>query len=342
MTTPVHDTVTRTALIVVDLQAGFDDPAWGATNPESRCRENCLALVQAFSTAELPIVLVRHDSTKPDSPLAAGAQGNALVAGLDPAAADLFVTKTVNSAFYGSPDLDGWLRAQDVNSLVICGIQTNMCVETTARMAGNLGYEVRVPIDATRTFDLVGPTIAGEQWRLSADELLRASAVSLHGGGFATVTTTADILSDMTGASWTTSHTAVTSLPAEQLWATYTAMLRGELVLPGGDRFEPEGTLAEGTRVAVTPAGQDTLSSVITVFEPPHLCTDRTMFGELVLDFSHHFETVDAGTRITHSLVISGPGADLAGPDLGPQISADFPDQMDALIAAATGYSPRA
>ncbi|MGY4388574.1 nicotinamidase-related amidase [Streptomyces sp. TE12347] len=73
---------------------------------------------------------------------------------------------------------------------MLVGIQTNMCVETTARMAGNLGYDVLVPLDATHTFDLAGP----EGLALTADELARATAVNLQGGGFARVTTTAALL----------------------------------------------------------------------------------------------------------------------------------------------------
>ena len=183
-----------TALIVVDLQDGFASPEWGTTNPDTRCRENCLALVDAFTASGEPVVLVRHDSITAGSPLAPGTPGNALDGGLPQDSAALLVTKSVNSAFYGTPDLDTWLRGNGIDTLVICGIQTNMCVETTARMAGNLGYSVHLPIDATRTFDLTGPTIDGGTWTLTADELLRATAVSLHGGGFANVTTTSEIL----------------------------------------------------------------------------------------------------------------------------------------------------
>lgn len=326
------------ALIVIDLQDGFDDPSWGPSNPENRCRENCFALVDAFALTGDPVVLVRHDSPKPHSPLAADTPGNRLDAALSLERAALLVTKSVNSAFYGTPDLDDWLQDQGIDTLVICGIQTNMCVETTARMAGNLGYQVFVPIDATRTFDLAGPTIGGETWRLSADELLRASAVSLHGGGFATVTTTANVTAEIESqGSWKTSHSATTDLSAQALWETYTAMLGGEFVLPGGDRFEPDGPLWVGTKVAVTPEGQETVISTITAFEAPLRCADRASFGDVVLDFSHTFEPSGTGTRVVHELVISGPGAARLGPTLGPQISADFPEQLDALIDAARG-----
>ena len=182
------------ALVIIDLQDGFNDPFWGATNPGTACRENCLALADAFLGAGLPVVLVRHDSDRPSSPLYPGTPGNHLDLSLPTDRATLLVTKTVNSAFYGTPDLDSWLRGTRVDTIVVAGIQTNMCVETTARMGGNLGYRVILPIDATRTFDLVGPTVDGETWSLTADELVRATAVSLHGGGFAEVTTTQQLL----------------------------------------------------------------------------------------------------------------------------------------------------
>ena len=178
-----------TALIVIDVQQGFDDPAWGTRdNPDAEA--NIARLIAAWSDASRPIVLVRHDSREPGSSLAPGAPGNAFKDVVADAPHELLVSKHVNSAFYGDPDLDGWLRARGIRSLVICGIQTNMCVETTSRMAGNLGYRVVLPIDATHTFDLVGPGGV----HLSADELARATAVNLAGGGFADVVSTDEVL----------------------------------------------------------------------------------------------------------------------------------------------------
>lgn len=177
------------ALIVIDVQQAFDDPMWGERdNPDAEA--NIGALVDAWSRAVRPIVLVRHDSAEPGSPLAAGAPGNAFKDVIADVPHDLLVAKQVNSAFLGEPDPHGWLAARNIRQLVICGIQTNMCVETTARIAGNLGYDVTVPLDATHTFDLEGPGGV----RLTADELARATAVNLEGGGFARVRSTAEVI----------------------------------------------------------------------------------------------------------------------------------------------------
>jgi nicotinamidase-related amidase len=177
------------ALIVIDVQQGFDDPYWGERdNPDAEA--NIGRLVQAWADASRPIVLVRHDSRTPGSPLAPGSPGNALKPVVADAPHELFVTKHVNSAFYGDPDLQAWLDDRSIRQLVVCGIQTNQCVETTARMGGNLGYDVTLPIDATHTFDMAGPG----GLRLSAAELARATAVNLDGGGFARVVSTDDVL----------------------------------------------------------------------------------------------------------------------------------------------------
>ena len=186
-------------LILIDVQEAFDDPYWGrTTNPQ--CEDNIAALVDAWHERGGTIVVVRHDSTSPGSPLHPGNPGNSLKPVAANATAELQVVKSVNSAFLGEPDLDAWLKARDGSQLVLCGIQTNMCVETTARMGGNLGYEVIVPLDATRTFDLAGAVGAdGTQDSATADELMRITAINLSGGGFATVTTTDALLRSARG-----------------------------------------------------------------------------------------------------------------------------------------------
>ncbi|GAA1347008.1 cysteine hydrolase family protein [Arthrobacter roseus] len=185
------------ALVVIDVQRAFDDPYWGKSNNPA-CEENIASLIMAWESERRPIVVVRHDSKDAGSPLHPSADGNALKPFVAEAYPDLLVTKHVNSAFIGSPDLDSWLTEEGIRQIVVCGIQTNMCVETTSRMGGNLGYEVIFPLDATRTFDMVGPIRAdGETLTATADELMHATAVNLHGGGFADVVTTAEVLTQV-------------------------------------------------------------------------------------------------------------------------------------------------
>ena len=178
---------TEKVLVVIDMQNGFNDPAMPPSNNPS-CDDNVRALLAKWRSEGWPVVLVRHDSKGASSVLRPGQAGNDLMPGID-GSNDLFVTKSVNSAFYGEPDLHAWLQNSGYQNLVICGIQTNYCCETTARMAGNLGYSVEFVLDATRTFDLTD--MNGN--RVSADELSRITATNLH-GEFATVVSTASLL----------------------------------------------------------------------------------------------------------------------------------------------------
>ena len=170
------------------MQRGLDDTDhWGRRNNPA-CEDNIAALIEGWRGAGRPVVFIRHDSVEDNSPLAPGLPGNAfkdVVAG-DP---DLLVRKEVNSAFYGTPDLHAWLKQQGIDEVVICGITTNQCCETTARMAGNLGYRTLFALDATHAFDradLDGGVIP-------AEEIVRVTAANLE-GEFATVVSTATLV----------------------------------------------------------------------------------------------------------------------------------------------------
>ena len=160
------------ALVVVDVQQGFEDEAWWGPRNNPDADSNILALVRCFESAGNAIIFVQHESLNPESPLHPDAPGHRLKAYLDGIDHDLLVTKSVNSSFHGSPDLDRWLRAREIDTVVIAGITTNHCCETTARIAGNLGYQTYFAIDATHTFDRTGP----DETSLTADELSRATA----------------------------------------------------------------------------------------------------------------------------------------------------------------------
>lgn len=171
----MSDWANSTALLVIDVQQGFDDEAhWGPRN-NPNCEPNVELLLEAWRKQGWPVVYVRHDSTSLNSPLRPGTKGNEfkdIIKGKP----DLLVSKSVHSAFFGDPDLHSWLRQHEISAIAICGIQTNMCCETTARMASDMGYEVLFVIDATHTFDLA----ALDGKILRARELARVTALELH------------------------------------------------------------------------------------------------------------------------------------------------------------------
>ena len=131
----------------MSIDDSFEHPRWGRRNNPA-CDDNIAALVQDWARHDRPLVYVRHDSVNPTSPLHRSSPGNRFKPYLTPTP-DLLVTKTVNSAFLGTPDLDAWLRGNAVDGIVVCGITTNHCCETTARMGDNLAGPARRP-DVTR------------------------------------------------------------------------------------------------------------------------------------------------------------------------------------------------
>ena len=178
----------RAALVLVDVQQAFHDPVVGhAQQPRLRGQRRAPARPLARARRHGRLRAPRLDETgwglHPSEP------GNAFqeVISGEP---DLLVTKKVNSAFIGEPALEPWLRERGIGAIVVAGIQTNMCCETTARMGGNLGFDVAFALDATHTFDL--PDVVGGG-RIDADTLARVTAANLH-DEFAQVLSTDELI----------------------------------------------------------------------------------------------------------------------------------------------------
>ncbi|MER5353206.1 cysteine hydrolase family protein [Kitasatospora sp. NPDC002551] len=171
-------------LVVIDVQKGFEDTAFWGERDNPGAEQRIGELIDVWQATGRPVVTVQHASAA--GPLAKGTPGYELkdfVAAVTP---DLHITKTVNSAFYGTPDLHAWLQERGARQVVITGIITNVCNETTARMAGNLGYDTVFPVDAMHAFDQTGP----DGVTVPAAELARATRTVLHAMRFAKVVTT--------------------------------------------------------------------------------------------------------------------------------------------------------
>jgi nicotinamidase-related amidase len=141
----------NTALLVIDMQIGFDDPDWGPrNNPDAEAK--AAALIAAWRGIGAPVIHVHHDSPHPTGRMRPGTPGNAPKPETQPGEGEPVYRKTVNSAFIGT-NLEADLRAAGVDTLAIVGLTTNHCISTTARMAGNLGFKTFLAADATATFD---------------------------------------------------------------------------------------------------------------------------------------------------------------------------------------------
>lgn len=131
---------------------------------------------------------VRHDSTEPDSHYRAGQPGHAFKAQALPAAREMIIAKTTNSAFVGT-SLESLLRQAHHTALVVSGVITNNSVEATVRMAGNLGFDVWLVEDACFTF-------GRKDWNgtLRSAEDVHAMSLANLDGEYCTVITTGALL----------------------------------------------------------------------------------------------------------------------------------------------------
>lgn len=177
----------RTALLPIDVQAGFDDPFWGRRN-QPRFEENATRLYEHARRVGWPIFHVRHLSLGANSPLRADRPGSAFASYARPLPGEPVFEKHVNSAFIGT-DLEARLREAGVTRLVVFGLTTDHCVSTSTRMAGNLGFEVLLVGDATATHDRTGP----DGTPYPAELVHAVSLASLH-GEFARVVTLDELL----------------------------------------------------------------------------------------------------------------------------------------------------
>jgi nicotinamidase-related amidase len=178
------------ALIIIDVQKGFDESVWGDRN-NLNAEENIATLLEAWRRTGRPIFHIKHISRLPNSPLRPGQPGNEIKDKVKPKRREPVITKSVNSAFIGT-NLEKRLRKQGLNTIILVGLTTDHCVSTTARMAGNLGFRCYVVADATATFERKG--YDGRKY--AADEIHQTALASLN-EEFAGVVETRDLLKNL-------------------------------------------------------------------------------------------------------------------------------------------------
>jgi isochorismate hydrolase len=164
----------RSSLLVLDMQRYFLEPDSHAYIPSAPAIvPGICQLIRAFGQQDLPIVFTQHVNTPQDAGLmaswwrelitaenplseiiaevqrSADSDQQLAVSNQQPA---ISVRKSQYDAFYQT-NLEGLLRAANVTQVVICGVMTHLCCETTARSAFSRGFEVFFAVDGTATYN---------------------------------------------------------------------------------------------------------------------------------------------------------------------------------------------
>jgi nicotinamidase-related amidase len=144
----------RRALILVDIQNDyFPGGRMELVGIESAARTAAL-LLQGFRTGQLPLFHVQHISTRPGATFfLPDTHGSAIHESVSPSTGEVVVVKHFPNSFRDT-DLLPHLQAAGIQSLVICGAMSHMCIEATTRAAFDLGFACTVIEDACATRNL--------------------------------------------------------------------------------------------------------------------------------------------------------------------------------------------
>jgi nicotinamidase-related amidase len=180
------------ALVAIDAQRGVNNlQHWGGptgrrNNPKAE--RNIGAILEAWRRRSLPVYFTQHDSLEAASPLKVSLDTGRFIEGLEPRSGEAIVTKNANSAFIGT-NLEVNLRRRRIHRLLFVGYFTNFCVETSVRMANNMGFDTYLAHDACATCNRIG--LDGTDYD---PDLVHAMSIASMHREFCTAISTADAI----------------------------------------------------------------------------------------------------------------------------------------------------
>jgi len=135
---------------------------------------------------------------------------------------------------------------------------------------------------------------------------------------------------------WKTEHSVETTAQPEDVWRLWEDVPGWPRWNGDIERIELVGPFAAGSRIVMTPFGAEPIDlRIADAVENEHF-VDEADLGDVLVRTDHRVERLDSGcARVTYRMEITGPAADSLGPQIGPEISADFPQTLSALVARA-------
>jgi nicotinamidase-related amidase len=170
----------NTALIIIDMQVGLlEDENYPIFNKELLI-SNINALISKARNANVPIIFVRHTEGS-GSPLEINQPGWQISSELDITGNDIIIDKYTPDCFHQTTLMD-ILKKQNISKLVIAGLQTEYCIDTTCRRSFTLGFDTVLISDAHSTCD--SPLLSAEKIINHHNQVLSNVFVTLHDHGY--------------------------------------------------------------------------------------------------------------------------------------------------------------
>ena len=170
----------KEALLIIDVQndyfPGGANELFHPLEAEKRIQE----LIAESRACGRPVVYIQHFNPPDDTFFLEGTFGAEISDRIRPQPDDKVIIKRYPNSFLET-ELDAYLKSLQVDTLIVCGMMTHMCVDTTVRAAMDYGYQVKLVANACATMDLVlnGETIPAE--------IVQKAFIAAMGGVFATV-----------------------------------------------------------------------------------------------------------------------------------------------------------
>ena len=143
----------KTALLIIDVQKDYFPGGRSELYHAVEAENAVLSLIEDCRKSDMPIIYMQHIQPEGSSFLAEGTPGIEIEDRIRPEEGDIVIVKHHPNSFLETP-LDDVLKENSVEKLIVCGMMTHMCVDTTVRRAYDLGYEVDLAASACATKDL--------------------------------------------------------------------------------------------------------------------------------------------------------------------------------------------
>ena len=134
---------------------------------------------------------------------------------------------------------------------------------------------------------------------------------------------------------WSTEHSIETTAAPETIWKLWSDVDEWPRWNADLERAELAGPFAEGSAITMFPRADEPIELTIAEAEAPRAFVDQADLGAVLVRTAHRIEQLGDRSRIVYRMEITGPEADTLGAQIGPEITADFPEVLASLAAIA-------